>query len=220
MSRLTDSAAELHTRGEIFDVMADVSDPSDVARLVDEVIARWGRIDILVNNAGIVFFEPFLKTRLETLDDTLRVNLRAPYLVSQAVARRMVDQGGGSIVQMSSTNGLLGEAGLAPYNASKAGVLLLCKTMAIELAPYGIRVNSVCPGSIDTGMGTEARGTDLAREAGWGIETREAYLTSIPLGRSGSPEEVAYAVAFLASDRASYITGTELVVDGGQTCHE
>ena len=220
VTRLADSAAELDTLGEIFDVIADVSDPNDVARLVDEVHARWGRIDILVNNAGIVFLEPFLKTRLESLDDTLRVNLRAQYLVSQAVARRMVDQGGGSIVHMSSTNGLLGEAGLAPYNASKAGIILLGKTMAIELAPYGIRVNSVCPGSIDTGMGPEARGTDLAREAGWGMETREAYLTAIPLGRRGLPEEVAYAVAFLASDRASYITGTELVVDGGQTCHE
>jgi 3-oxoacyl-[acyl-carrier protein] reductase len=112
---------------------------------------------------------------------------------------------------MGSTNSILGEAGLAHYNASKAGVVLLSKTMAIELAPYNIRVNSVCPGFILT---------DLALEGGMSEEEVRDYTSKIPLGRYGKVEEVANAFAFLASDEASFITGTELVVDGGQICQE
>jgi 3-oxoacyl-[acyl-carrier protein] reductase len=123
----------------------------------------------------------------------------------------MKDQGSGAIVNMASTNGILGEAGLAPYNASKAGVVLLSKTIAIELAPYNIRVNSVCPGFILT---------DLAQEGGLSEEEIRDYTSKIPLRRYGRVEEVASAFAYLASDEASFITGAELVVDGGQISQE
>ena len=123
----------------------------------------------------------------------------------------MKKNGGGSIVNIASTNSLFGEEGLAHYNASKAGLLLLTKTMALELAPYHIRVNAVCPGFILT---------DIQREAGIPEEMIKEYIKKIPLGRYGTPEDVASAVLFLASDEASFITGICLIVDGGQTCKQ
>src|SRR5215216_6540241 len=143
--------------------------------------------------------------------ETLAINLTGVFLCSQVVAAEMKNQGSGAIVNMGSTNGILGEEGLAHYNASKAGVILLTKTMAIELAPHNVRVNSVCPGFILT---------ELQLESGMSEETIQDYTSLIPLNRYGRVEEVASAFAFLASDEASFITGTELVVDGGQTCRE
>ena len=142
----------------------------------------------------------------------LTVNLRGMFLVAQAVARVLVDQGsGGVIVNMSSTNGLGGEADYAHYNASKGGVLLLTKTMAVELGRHGIRVNALCPGYIETPLNA-AISADLGGE-----EFAGAYADgNIPLGRPGRPSEVAAAYAFLASDDASFITGAEIVIDGGQ----
>jgi 3-oxoacyl-[acyl-carrier protein] reductase len=170
-----------------------------------------GRIDVLVNNAGIARFGRFLEITDKDWNDTLAVNLTGVFLCSQAAAKEMKVQGSGAIVNMASTNGILGEPGLAPYNASKAGVVLLSKTMAIELAPYNIRVNSVCPGFILT---------DLVQEGGMSEEEIRDYTSKIPLNRYGRVEEVANAFAFLASDEASFITGAELVVDGGQISQE
>ncbi|MDQ0338312.1 3-oxoacyl-[acyl-carrier protein] reductase [Caldalkalibacillus uzonensis] len=208
---LTESKKELSSFGEVYSILTDVTQRQDVEQLVSFTKERFGRIDILANNAGIARFELFLETTDKNWNDTLNVNLTGVFLCSQVVAREMKEQKSGVIVHMASSNGILGEAGLAHYNASKAGVILLGKTMAIELAPYNIRVNSVCPGFILT---------ELALEGGMSEETVKNYTSKIPLNRYGKVEEVANAFCFLASDEASFITGTELVVDGGQLCQE
>jgi NAD(P)-dependent dehydrogenase (short-subunit alcohol dehydrogenase family) len=142
----------------------------------------------------------------------MAVNLRAAFLVAQAVSRHMVARGGGAIVNMSSTNGLAGEEDYAPYNASKAGVLLLTRTMAVELGGRGVRVNAVCPGFVRTPL-NEA----IARDIG-GERFIEGYARDrIPMGRVCDPDEIAAVYAFLASDEASFVHGAAIVVDGGQT---
>jgi 3-oxoacyl-[acyl-carrier protein] reductase len=208
---LEDAREELAALGTVRGEAVDVRVREEVEDLVSQARAAFGRIDILANNAGISRFEEFLEVTDKNWNDTLAINLTGVFLCSQVVAGGMKDQGSGAIVNMASTNAILGEAGLAHYNASKAGVVLLSKTMAIELAPYNIRVNSVCPGFILT---------DLQLESGMAEEEIRDYTSKIPLNRYGRVEEVANAFAFLASDEASFITGTELVVDGGQICQE
>jgi 3-oxoacyl-[acyl-carrier protein] reductase len=209
--RLEDARGELAALGTVHAEAADVTSREEVEELVGRATGAMGRIDVLANNAGIARFGRFLEIADKDWNDTLAVNLTGAFLCSQVAAREMIGQGSGAIVNMASTNGILGEAGLAHYNASKAGVVLLSKTMALELAPYNIRVNSVCPGFILT---------DLVQEGGLSEEEIRNYTSKIPLNRYGRVEEVANAFAFLASDEASFITGTELVVDGGQICHE
>jgi 3-oxoacyl-[acyl-carrier protein] reductase len=210
-ARVEEAAGRLAAYGTVQSFAVDVTNRENVQAMIDETVGIFGRIDILANNAGIARFEPFLEIEDKNWNDTLAVNLTGTFICSQIAARVMAKQKSGAIVNMASTNGILGEEALAHYNASKAGIVLLGKTMAIELAPYGIRVNSICPGSIQT---------DLALEGGQPAEELEQYFAKIPLKRRGSTEEVANAFAFLASDEASFITGTELVVDGGQICHE
>lgn len=210
--RLEQAVVELSQYGTVDGQVCDVSKAVDVDRLVGQANERFKSIDLVVNNAGIGRVEPFLESTVETWDLTMAVNLRSQYLVGKAAAKVMVASArGGAIVNISSTNGLLGEAGLVAYNASKAGSLLLTKTMAIELAQLNIRVNAVCPGFIKT---------DLAMEAGENPDDISNYSQNIPMGRIGLPFEVADAVSYLLSSKASFITGTELVVDGGQICRE
>ena len=163
---------------------------------------------MLINNAGIAHKVRFLEIEPDEWDRMIAVNLRGMFLVARLVARRMVDGGGGSIVNMASTNALGGEEEFAHYNASKGGVLQLTRSMAVELGGRGVRVNCLCPGFIDTplnrGMADEGQFTAYADAA-------------IPLRRYGRADEVAAAYAFLASDEASFIHGAALVVDGGQT---
>lgn len=200
---------DLDPTGERVEGMAvDVAEEGQVRRLVDAAEDLLGGIDVLANNAGVALRERFLEIPVESWDRVLDVNLRGMFLVAREAAARMVARGrGGAIVNMASTNALEGEAGYAHYNASKGGVAMLTRTMAAELGPRGIRVNAVCPGKIQT---------QLQREAEDAAYTARFERERIPLGRSGTPEEVAAAYAFLASDDAAFITGELLVVDGGQ----
>jgi NAD(P)-dependent dehydrogenase (short-subunit alcohol dehydrogenase family) len=210
--REVDSAlAGLRPGGEVSGLACDVSLEGDVARMVAAAHRALGGIDVLINNAGTARRDPFLAIAAGDWDRIVAVNLRGMFLVAQAVSRHMAERGGGVIINMSSTNGLAGEEDYAHYNASKGGVLLLTKTMAVELGNHGIRVNALCPGYIRTPL-NEA----MSASAG-GTEFETAYARErIPLGRAGEAEEVAAAYAFLASDDASFIHGAALVIDGGQ----
>lgn len=200
---------ELRPVGTIRGARCDVRHADEVARVVEGADDALGGIDVLANNAGVAWKEPFLAISTESWDRMLEVNLRGMFLMAQAVARRIVRRGRvGCIVNMASTNAVAGEQDFAHYNASKAGVLSLTKTMAVELGPQGVRVNCICPGFIDTPLNRH-----LATEGEMASYERER----IPLGRRGSAEEVAASFAFLASDDASFVHGAALVVDGGQT---
>ena len=203
---------ELSKLGKIHFLKADVSDEEEVRNLVNSSLNIFNepQIDVLVNNAGISKFEMMENISIESWNRIISVDLTGTFLVSKEVINIMKKKGG-SIVNVSSTNGILGEAGLAHYNAAKAGIILLSKTMALELATYHIRVNSICPGFILT---------DIQREANEPEERVREYVSKIPIGRLGTPDDVSSAVLFLASDEASFISGTELVVDGGQICKE
>jgi len=205
------AVAGLRDLGEVGGLACDVSQEAEVARLAAAAEAGLGGVDVLANNAGTSRRAPFLEITAAEWDRIIAVNLRGMFLVAQAVTAQMARRGaGGVVVNMSSTNGIAGEEDYAHYNASKGGVLLLTKTMAVELGPLGIRVNALCPGYISTPLNT-------AIAAGLGAGFEEAYARDrIPLRRTGRPEEVAAAYAFLASDDASFINGAGLVIDGGQ----
>lgn len=210
--RITQAARDLGAEGEVHAMAGDVTDASFCDALIARAGELLGELNVLVNNAGIAVFEPFLEHTEANWDRTLDTNLKSMFLLGQRAARQMVAQGtGGAIVNMASTNGHVGESRLAAYNASKAGVILLTKTMAVELAPHNIRVNCVSPGFILT---------EIAQEAGADEEFIRNYLAKIPLGRYGRPEEVAVLFAFLASDEASFITGESVMIDGGQLAQE
>jgi len=192
-------------------VPLDVTRGDDVRRAIDDVVARHGRIDVLFNNAGV--FEPgeVHEVGEEAWDRQLAVNLRSVYIVSNAVVPVMLAQGGGAIVNNASVAGIVGDTRSAAYCASKGGVALLTKAMALDYAGRGIRVNAICCGEIDTPLFERESG-----QLGMSVDAYRALLDEAhPMGRIGRPEEAAAAVAFLAGDDASFITGVLLPVDGG-----
>jgi NAD(P)-dependent dehydrogenase (short-subunit alcohol dehydrogenase family) len=191
---------------------ADVSDSAQVETAVDAALELWGRIDVLVNNAGIDDETPFLDMEEQKWDEVIAVNLKGCFLMTQRVARAMVEGGGGVVLHNASIDALSGDGPFASYNASKAALLGLNRTMALELAQHGIRSNCVSPGFTHTDMTERAVGPKLM----------EYLLTSferVPMRRLVKPEEIAAAFAFLASDDASAITGQNLVVDCGLTAN-
>lgn len=186
-------------------IRADVSDPDDVARAFEELDDLAGGLDVLINNAGISLRHRFTDISPQEWRQVIDVNLNGVFFVAQQAARRMLAGEGGVILNMGSTNGLMGYHYYADYNASKAGVIELTRSMALELGPQ-VRVNAVCPGFILTPM----------QEAEYTPEMRRAFASKLPLNRLGRPEDVAAMFAFLASDDASFITGQYFVIDGGE----
>ena len=203
------TAAELGTQGfEAAAFPADVADVTAVAAMIEAVVARWGRLDILVNNAGVEPHGTVLDLALADWQHTLDVNLTGPFLTSQAAGRRMRDEGGGVIVNISSIAGrAFGLRNRAAYVAAKSGLIGLTRDCAREFAAYGIRVNAVCPGVIVTEMTAHLRQN---------AEMMAKWMEEIPQRRLGVPEEVADTVLFLCSDAARYITGQAINVDGGK----
>jgi len=189
----------------IIAIHCDVADPAGVADALARVAREFGRLDALVNNAGIAIFKPILAVSHEDWSRVLAVNLTGPFLCAQAAAPLMRDSGGGAIVNITSISGLRASTLRTAYGTSKAGLAHLTQQQAIELAPLGIRVNAVAPGPVDTAMAKAVHTPDI----------RAAYHDAIPLNRYGLEEELAEAIFFLCSERASYVTGQTLAVDGG-----
>lgn len=206
---------EAETLGQTFKALAspdntlaiecDVSDAKAVGFAIAKVSERFGRLDALVNNAGIAIFKPLLETTQADWDRVLAVNLTGPFLCTQAAAPLMREHGGGAIVNITSISGHRASTLRAAYGTSKAGLAHLTKQFAVELATLGIRVNAVAPGPVDTAMAKAVHTPAI----------RADYHDTIPLNRYGLEEELAEAIYFLCSDRASYITGQVLSVDGG-----
>ena len=192
------------TGSEAKSFACDVSDADQVAATFKAILEAFGQVDILVNNAGITRDGLMMRMKDADFDDVIRTNLRSAFLCTRAVARHMMGRRAGRIVNMASINGIRAQAGQANYAASKAGIIGLTKTNAMEFAARGITVNAVAPGFIGTDMTAK-----IAPEA------LEKYKNAIPVQRIGEPKNVANAVAFLVSDEASYITGQVLGVDGG-----
>jgi NAD(P)-dependent dehydrogenase (short-subunit alcohol dehydrogenase family) len=183
----------------------DVAAPAEVAAAFAAIAARFGRVDALVNNAGTAVFKPILDTTHEEWSRVIEVNLTGPFLCAQAAARLMNETGGGAIVNITSISGLRASTLRVAYGTSKAGLIHLTKQQAVEFASLGIRVNSVAPGPVDTAMAQKVHTPAI----------RADYHDAIPLNRYGLEEELAEAIFFLCSDKASYITGQNIAVDGG-----
>jgi 3-oxoacyl-[acyl-carrier protein] reductase len=203
--RLAASVKDLESVGAVHGVVADVAKREDVDRLVEATRERFGRVDILVNNAGITRDALLLRMKDDDWDAVMDVNLRGAFLMTRAVTKTMVRQkSGGRVINITSTAGAMGNAGQSNYSAAKAGLIGFTKAAARELAHWHILVNAVAPGLVDTEMA-----------AAIPSEARQALLAQVPLGRMGTPREVAEMVGFLAGEGAAYITGQVFHVNGG-----
>ncbi|MEW6082831.1 MAG: SDR family NAD(P)-dependent oxidoreductase [Bacillota bacterium] len=210
-TKLKENAARIEGKGgTALPVKADVTLGADVNNMVATVVDTFGSIDFLVNNAGIFPVLPVLEMEEKEWDRVLDTNLKSAYLCSRAAARIMIDHGiPGRIVNVSSTSSIIARPGCAHYAASKAGMIMFTRVLALELAPYGILVNAVCPGVI----GTEI--VERLAKTQQGEEENQAKLNRIPLGRWGTVDEIVGAVMYLLSPSASYAVGSSIVIDGG-----
>lgn len=211
--RLDRAATDLRDSGlDVIAMPVDVTSEASVQELLARIAADQGRLDILFTSAGVLVSGSVVETTLEEWQRTLAVNLTGTFLCAKYAVPLMVAGGGGSIVLMSSTSGLVAEQATAAYCASKGGVVMLGRQMALDFARDGIRVNVVCPGWIDTPF------NDPAVERSGGVEALAPFIEAmVPLGRQGQPDEVADVVVFLASDRSRLMTGSVVVADGGLT---
>ncbi|WP_029421824.1 SDR family NAD(P)-dependent oxidoreductase [Alicyclobacillus macrosporangiidus] len=197
------AAADLRQAGaDVTAVAADVAKPEDVVRLMEAAVDAYGRIDTLINNAGVSRWKSPLELTVDEWDEVLNINLRGVFLCAREAARRMREQGGGAIVNIASTRALMSEPDSEAYAASKGGVVALTHALAVSLGPYGIRVNAISPGWIETGDYGALRPIDHAQH---------------PSGRVGRPQDIARACLFLADPDNGFITGENLVIDGGMT---
>ena len=202
---LNGAVAGIADPGNTLALTCDVSDAAGVAAAIDAIGKRFGRLDALVNNAGIAVFTPIMETSDADWSRVMEVNLTGPFLCTKAAVPVMREQGGGAIVNITSISGLRASTLRSAYGTSKAGLAHLTKQLAVELAAVGIRVNAVAPGPVETAMARAVHSPEI----------RADYHDAIPLNRYGLEEELAEAIFFLCSDRASYITGQILAVDGG-----
>lgn len=193
-------------------IQADCSKPEDVDALIKGAAEEFGSLDCVCNNAGIEGeIAPFAEQTIENYDAIMNINARGMFLCLRAEIREMLTSGGGAIVNLASIAGLIGFSGIAPYTASKHAVNGLTKNAAVEYGKDGIRVNSICPGGIDTRMLDS-----LAEQATGGVQTSQEMMAPLhPIGRIGTADEVAELIVFLCSDRASFITGANIPIDGG-----
>jgi glucose 1-dehydrogenase len=197
--------------GRAISAHADVAIPGDVKNLIQKAVEELGRLDVMVNNAGVEEKMPFLETPLNVWNKIIAVNLTGAWLGCQEAARQMVNQGGpGRIINVSSVHEDLPMPTNSPYCAAKGGIKMLMRTIAVELAPHNITVNNIAPGAIDTPMDAPLKDD---------TNQMQQLLSEIPLRRMGQPEEVAALAVYLASDVASYVTGSTFVIDGGMTRH-
>ena len=204
---------EIRAAGGIAEAaVADIANPVQVREFVSSCLALWGRVDVLVNNAGVNLPGVFHEVTDEVIDRTLNVNVKGAIYAARAVIPQMLEQGGGSIVNISSVNGLVSEPFLTVYSASKGAVVMLTKGIALDYAKRGIRCNCICPGWVDTPI-NHAHAALMG-----GLERVYANIDSFqPIGRPGEPREIAHLALFLASDEASFLTGSIITADGGMT---
>ena len=202
---LANAVAGLAKADDTLALHCDVSDATAVTRAIEAIATRFGRLDALVNNAGVAVFAPLLETADADWNRILSVNLTGPFLCTKAAAPLMRENGGGAVVNITSISAVRASTLRSAYGTSKAGLAHLTKQLAVELAAAGIRVNGVAPGPVDTAMAKAVHTSEI----------RADYHDAIPLNRYGLEEELAEAIFFLSSDRASYITGQILAVDGG-----
>ncbi len=210
---LEPALAQIRGHGEAIAVRADVTSAADVQALIERAVSAFGGLDHLVNSAGIQTYGTVVDTPEEVWDRTLAVNLKGAYLAAQAAIPRMIARGGGAIVNVSSVQGQACQTNVAAYAASKGALNALTRAMALDHAGQRIRVNAVCPGSVDTPM--LRRSADLFKGEASLEATLEDWGRMHPLGRVASPAEIAEVILFLLSDRASFMTGAEVRVDGG-----
>jgi len=198
--------------GEAVEVRGDVADPTEARAMVDAGLAAYGRLDTVVSNAGVEIAAPVADLREEDWDRVIAVNLSGTFLVCKYAIPALLDAGGGSIITMGSVAGVVGWAADAAYNASKGGVILLTKTIALDYSARGVRANCICPGSIETEMHKAwvAQAPDPQAE-------QQALVDAHPIGHLGDVDDVAMAAVYLASDESKFVTGSVLMVDGGYT---
>ena len=204
---MTPSTRSRAPGGKVLAVLADVSQPDQVANLIGSTVSTFGKLDIFVNNAGIEYKHPITEFPLDQWNKIIAVNLTGPFLCMQAAAKQMLTQGGaGRIINISSVHQDLPMPTNAPYCASKGGLRMLMRTVAVELGPHGITVNNIGPGAVYTPIDADVQANP---------EMEKALMAEIPLGRWGQPAEIANLAVFLASDDAAYITGSTYYIDGG-----